>query len=803
MSSHAGLSSRPLDPVVTLPSPRLRALAPYVLGAGLAAVALVAKGGTELKSATSTAIGVTLVGAAIAIAAVLVAPTPRRRWGAVSLALLTGLAAWTALSIYWSITPADSWVEANRTVSYVAAFGGAIAVARLAPERGRGIITAVLVGCLVVCLIALFDKAFPAASNSTASLARLREPLGYWNALGLLAAMAAPGALWLGARRDGTPAGRAFGYPLLALVLITLLFAYSRGALVAMAIGLAYWFAVVPLRMRGLVVLLIAGAGSAVVTAWAFSQDALSKDRQPLAERISAGQELAVLMILLGVLLFAAGLGVQWLAANRPPGPRLRRSLALATLAAVLLAPAAGLAALAASERGLAGTVSQAWDSFFGTSAAAPSYGPDRLTATGSKRGAYWDEAYQIWERTPVEGAGAGSYGTARLRYRDDAVDVRHAHGYVPQTAADLGLVGLGLSVAFLLAWAIAARRSTARPTAGPWEPGEAVWRRPSAWPAAAGARLQALNPVRLPGRARAGLLRVGQPGAPPSPVEAGRLELLTLIAVVVTFLAHSAIDWTWAFPGTAVVALVAAGYVAGHGPPAVPAARRSAPISTRAAVAAAITVLALAAAWMIWQPQRAQSATESSAALLIDKRVGDARLLAQSAAQRNPVSAEPLHQWAAVEAAARHPTMASALMERAVRMQPLNPDTWRAMGQFELNRLNNPSKAFTALRVAVGLDPKNPQLRQAYTDAFRRLPRGGARAKPATGGQGKPAPRAGGGKPGGTPAASPSAAVTRCREIVRKLQQQLGAGGLSAEKAAKKRARLARCQATIRRAGG
>jgi hypothetical protein len=166
----------------------------------MAAVALVAKGGTELKSATTAAIAVTLVGAAIAIAAVLVAPTPRRRWGAVSLGLLAGLAAWTALSIYWSITPADSWMEANRTVSYVAAFGGAIGMARLAPERGRGIITAVLVACLAVCVVALFDKAFPGASNSTASLARLREPLGYWNALGALCAVAAVVALGLAAR---------------------------------------------------------------------------------------------------------------------------------------------------------------------------------------------------------------------------------------------------------------------------------------------------------------------------------------------------------------------------------------------------------------------------------------------------------------------------------------------------------------------------------------------------------------------------------------------------------------------------
>lgn len=807
MSSHAGLRSRPLDPVVTLPSPRLRALLPLLLGAGLAAVALVAKGGTELKSATTTEIAVTLVGTAVAMAAVLLAPTPQRRWGLVTLAMLLALAGWTAMSIYWSIAPADSWLEANRTVSYVAAFGGAIALARLTPERGRAIITAVVLAAMVVCVLALFDKAFPAAANSTAELARLREPLGYWNALGLFAAMAAPGALWLGARRDGSPAGRAAAYPLLALALVTLLFAYSRGALFAMLVGLAFWFVVVPLRMRGLAVLLTSGLGAGAITAWAFSQDALSKDREPLAERIAAGHALALWLVLMLVLVFAAGLAIQWLALNQPPGARLRRALALTALSAVLLAPVAAIAALAVSERGLSGSVSQAWSSFFATTATAPSYGPDRLTATGSKRGAYWDEAYRIWRHTPMEGAGAGAYATARLRYRNDSVDVRHAHGYIPQTAADLGVVGVALSLAFLLAWAVAARRSTVRRGPGPWDPGEPLWRAPRAWPQVAGARLRHSSPAALARRARASLLAAGQPGMAPTPVESGRIELLTLVAVVVIFFAHSAIDWTWAFPGTALVALVSAGYVAGHGPPAALAAPRSATVTARAAVALVILILGLACAWAIWQPQRAQSAIDSSEALLINRRVGDARLLAQTATRRNPVAAEPLQQWAAVEAAAKNPQLATIILEQTVRLQPLNPDTWRALGQFQLGTLRNPSKGFAALRVAVELDPRNPQLREAYVAAFRQLPRTGAGAGKTTTKSGKPAGRkagkAGKAATGGTAPANLPAALTKCRQLVPKLQGQLRSGKATGPKAARKRSKLSKCQALIRRAGG
>ena len=156
MSSHAGLRTRPLDPVVTLPPLRAGAILPFVLGAGLAAVALVAKGGTELGAATKTDIAVTLVGAGVAVVAILFGPTPRRRWGVVTLGLLAALAAWAALSITWAVNPADAWMEANLLVSYVAAFGGAVAIARLAPERGRAILTAVIVASLTVSVIALF-----------------------------------------------------------------------------------------------------------------------------------------------------------------------------------------------------------------------------------------------------------------------------------------------------------------------------------------------------------------------------------------------------------------------------------------------------------------------------------------------------------------------------------------------------------------------------------------------------------------------------------------------------------------------
>lgn len=678
---------------VGLPALSRGPVLPVLLGAGLAGVALAAKGGLRIGPTTTVEILVTLVGSGLAVAALVAAPTPTRAWGGVTLALLAALAAWTALSVIWSIVPSDSWVDANRMVSYVAAFAGAIALARLAPGRGGAILIAILIGSLVVCVCALAVKGFPGALNSKDDLARLRQPLDYWNSLGLLAAMAVPPCLWLGARRDGSSATRALALPALGIALVTVTFSFSRGALVALAIGLAFWFAVVPLRLRGLAVLLTAAAGTAALSAWTFSRDALAKDHQPLTDRISAGHDLALLFGLLLALLLAAGVLINRLRDAHEPSAMLRRRVAIAALVVVALIPIAAAAALATSQRGFTGTISHGWNEFFADNARGPSYGPDRLTSVGSKRGAYYHEAWKVYTENKVVGAGAATFDTSRLRFRKDSVDVRHAHGYIPQTAADLGLVGLGVSLLLLSAWIASSAR-------------------------AVGVRLH----LKRAGR----LFKVTADSAPAraGPLGGEHIALLTLIGVVVIFGVHSMIDWTWAVPGTAIAALVAAGYVAGSGVPGAPGAARSARVPGRLFAGIAVAVVGLTAIWAIWQPQRSADAVDASTISLSLGHVGDARVQAAAAQRRDPLSAEPLFQLAAVQAKAKKPATGLVFLKRAVKLQPLNPDTWAELAAYELTTLHDPSAAYSALRAAVFLDPRSPSLQQQFTTAYQQLPR-------------------------------------------------------------------------------
>ncbi len=91
--------------------------------------------GGGLQSTTIVEIALTLgAGVLVALAAAL---QPRGRvqiLGLCAAIALFVLAAFTALSVDWSVAPSNSWLEANRTLAYAAAFAGAIALAHLAGD---------------------------------------------------------------------------------------------------------------------------------------------------------------------------------------------------------------------------------------------------------------------------------------------------------------------------------------------------------------------------------------------------------------------------------------------------------------------------------------------------------------------------------------------------------------------------------------------------------------------------------------------------------------------------------------------
>jgi hypothetical protein len=125
----------------------------------------------------------------------------------------------------------------------------------------------------------------------------------------------------------------------------------------------------------------------------------------------------------------------------------------------------------------------------------------------------------------------------------------------------------------------------------------------------------------------------------------------------------------------------------------------------------------------------------------------------------RAPLSAIGLLTLAQVQTIAGEPVRARATLQRAVREQPSNPQTWLALGRFDLTR--RPKAAVPELGAAIYLDPESvsPELlargdREAvaihndYIEAFR-----AATAPPPqaalTSGRGRRGRAAPGGRPG------------------------------------------------------
>jgi O-antigen ligase/polysaccharide polymerase Wzy-like membrane protein len=688
--------------------PGLLSTATLAVAGALCFLTFEAGGGLALGRMTVVEMALTLAGGTAIALAGLLTRRGTRAYGAWPAALLLGMTALSALSVAWSVAPDSSWQDAGRMLAYSAVFAAAAAIVRAYPRPWPALLGGIVLAAVAVCGYALLTKVLPGDLDAYDRYARLQEPYGYWNALGLTAALGAIGCLWLGARRAGHALVSAAAYPAMGLLLVTLMLAYSRGAIAALAVGVVLWMAIVPLRLRGARVLIVGALGAAPVVAWTFSTHALSAEAVGLHARVVAGRQLGVLLAAMLLALAAAGVAIGFRSARRPSSERAHRRAAALLVALLVVTAAAGIGGLAASKRGFTGTISHDLRSLTDPNAPVPSNTPSRLTAIGSVRARYWKEAIDTFDAHPALGVGASGYETARLRYRKETLAVKHAHGYLVQTLADLGLVGLAVTLALLAVWLTSAARATL-PLDG--------------WLRVRTTREAVLGvQVALP----AGL-RLARARAPYTPE---RIGLLSMLSMVVAFGAHSFADWTWYVPGNACVALLCAGWLAGRGPLrwagaeggrdldntlVLPRGRggadgrgsalRALRTDPRALLfAAAVAAVALVAAWTEWQPQR--SAERSQEALgLLARSPAQARAAARTAVSEDGLSAQALFTLATVQSASGERQQARATLQRAVRLQPSNPQTWLELGMYDVH--SNPHAAVDELRAAIFLNPE------------------------------------------------------------------------------------------------
>ncbi|MEA2420845.1 MAG: hypothetical protein QOE60_3051 [Thermoleophilaceae bacterium] len=375
-------------------------------------------------------------------------PLPASRAGWAVLGGLCLITAWTAISFAWAPLPSAATDNLVRLLLYVGTLIAAIAVLR-DQRAARALEPALAAGTAIVIGYGLAGRLVPGMIDMVASSradGRLEQPITYWNGEGALAAMGmvlcarlagdSSRPLWMRSLASATSVPLALGAYL----------SYSRGAIAAALIGLVVLVAAAPSQSQ-----LRAAAttffGGVLTAAASVALPGVASLRGTADERVTDG---AVMLVILAVVMTAAGLLETWMGSGERSG-RLRastlavaRRLPAVAVAALVLA-FAGLVASGLAERSVAERPSEV-------------RGPARLTSVDSRRYDYWKVGVDAFAEKPLQGVGSGGFRTVWLRERPVAGYALEVHSLPLEMAVELGLVGL-LGFAIFLGGLIGAAR--------------------------------------------------------------------------------------------------------------------------------------------------------------------------------------------------------------------------------------------------------------------------------------------------------------------------------------------------------
>jgi hypothetical protein len=353
-----------------------------------------------------------------------------------ALGLLTG---WTWLSLAWSDDVDQTVLEGQRMLLYFAAAAALILLLRR--DSVRPLLAGMTTAIVVAAGYALATRLFPDRLGVFDPLAgyRLSEPF-YWNALGVFSAIGALLALGF-ALRASLPA-RALAAATLPGLLTTTYFTFSRGAWVALGLGLLAAIGLDPRRLQLLAGGLALAPAPALAVWLASRQDALTRTDAPLSAATREGHRLALYVALLVCAGAIVGAGFAAIEARVHPGRAVRGAFA----GAVVLLAAAVLGTVFVRYGDPITLADKGWDAFAAPPPPNPADLRERLfTFTGSYRVDFWEVALDDYADHPVLGSGAGSYEHYWNEHRPFGYKVRDAHSLFVETLAELGPLGLML----------------------------------------------------------------------------------------------------------------------------------------------------------------------------------------------------------------------------------------------------------------------------------------------------------------------------------------------------------------------
>jgi O-antigen ligase len=567
--------------------------------------------------------------------------------GLAFLALFAAFAVWIGLSILWSVEPDRTWEYFNRSAVYAAfvVVGLICASTSRAAEWAAGG-AAVLFGAVIVW--ALAGKVVPDLFPDGERIARLRDPLGYWNALAVIAAMAVLLGVWIGSRVGLDRRLRAGGALLVFLSTVALLLTYSRGGVVVAAVVVGVFVALVREQLQAAAVVVVGALPGLAVSAWAFTQDGIAADNQPYDDRLAGGLQLGGALVAGGVVVVVGSLLLLRYEAAR--GDRLwRPERKHWTAAGGVAAVCAVFAVLVASGGDPGGWVRRGFDEFttptVGDASTAARFGE----LSSNSRWDWWVESWDLFKEHPVVGSGAGTFDVARRPFRRNIIVVMEPHSLPLQFLAETGVVGLVLLLG-MLGTGVAACVAGVRRLAG----GE-------------------------------------------------RAAAMALALAALAYLLHALVDYDWDFLALSGPVLLVVGLLIGVGRPPIRAARRM-------VLAGAAGLLSLALVYSVAAPWLATRQVEDAYAALEERDFQRAAESASDARALNPLSLDPLRASAAVSDRASDRQRALERLAQAVELQPENWVTWYELARYEEDNGLVDAAIRHALE-AQRLDPLNPRL--------------------------------------------------------------------------------------------
>ena len=349
---------------------------------------------------------------------------------------------WVALSNLWTPSVTSTMHEVQRDLAYVGVVTAGLVLVRR--RTAHALLGGVLAAIVLLSVYALGTRVLPDRFGDFDSETfgyRLATPITYWNGLGIFTVIGILLAAGF-ALRSRSLVARGLAGAALPVLVATMYFTFSRGAWVALGVGLVTAVALDPRRLQLLAGALLLAPLSAAALWQAEGRHGLTTVGATLAQATDDGHALVPVLLALAGTSAAVAVGFALLERSVTVPRVVRTGFAVAVVACLAL----GAAAVWREEGSPWGVADRAWSSFKSPPQGTAGDLSGRLFQLSSNgRLDLWETSWESFKRDPLVGNGAGTFWQMWLVSPVRSHDTTEGHSLYAETLGEMGVVGLAL----------------------------------------------------------------------------------------------------------------------------------------------------------------------------------------------------------------------------------------------------------------------------------------------------------------------------------------------------------------------